>query len=79
MRIIFYTREDCHLCDVAERLLSATAPDMTPEWVDVDDDDDLEARYGARVPVLRREPGGAELAWPFDAVSLAAFLGRGEY
>lgn len=75
MRIIFYTRQDCHLCDVAERLLAQNAPDVVPEWIDVDEDEALDARYGVRVPVLRREPGGVELGWPFDAVSLRAFLG----
>ena len=38
----------------------------------IDDDAQLEARYGARVPVLR--DGDRELDWPFDAGALAAFL-----
>ena len=34
----------------------------------------LEAAYGARVPVLRREDTGAELDWPFDADAVRRFL-----
>ena len=36
----------------------------------------LQARYGERIPVLRREDTGAELDWPFTAGSVASFLGR---
>ena len=40
----------------------------------VGDDIALLARYGVRVPVLRLEPAGRELAWPFDARGLEEFL-----
>lgn len=71
--LILYTRDDCQLCDHAIALLaSAGAPDFESVWID--DDASLEARYGERVPVLRRDPTGAELDWPFDAARLAAFL-----
>ena len=36
-------------------------------------DDALEARYGIRVPVLRRGDG-AELDWPFDVEAVRAFV-----
>ena len=40
----------------------------------IDDDDALEARYGARVPVLRDSADGRELDWPFDPEALHAWL-----
>ncbi len=34
----------------------------------------LEREYGSRTPVLREEPSGRELAWPFDAWAVRRFL-----
>jgi hypothetical protein len=73
MRLILFQRDDCPLCDEAyERLLAAGVADFEPAWID--GDAALEARYGARVPVLRRERDGAELDWPFEAGPLREFL-----
>jgi hypothetical protein len=70
-----FQRDDCHLCDLAlDVLAQARFPDFTPVWID--EDDVLEARYGARVPVLRRGDG-AELDWPFDADAVRVFVGAG--
>jgi hypothetical protein len=38
----------------------------------IDDNETLEARFGARVPVLRDNTKSVELDWPFDAVVVAA-------
>jgi hypothetical protein len=40
----------------------------------VDDDPALEARYGARVPVLRDVRDGREMDWPFDADAVRGFV-----
>jgi hypothetical protein len=70
--LTLYQRDDCHLCDLALAVLAeARVPEFESAFID--DDDDLEARYGVRVPVLRRADG-AELDWPFDASGLARFL-----
>lgn len=64
-QLIVFQRDDCRLCDQALALLaSAHAPDFDSVWID--DDPVLEARYGARVPVLRNMTTGTELDWPFD-------------
>ncbi|WP_414498907.1 glutaredoxin family protein, partial [Stenotrophomonas maltophilia] len=66
--LTLFQRDDCHLCDMAlAELAKARAPEF--ESVFLDDQPALEARYGARVPVLRDETGGRELDWPFDAAS----------
>jgi hypothetical protein len=68
-----FQRDDCHLCDQALALLAeASFPEFTSVWID--DDETLEARYGARVPVLRRGDG-EELAWPFDVLAVRRFAG----
>ncbi|HEX5354277.1 MAG TPA: glutaredoxin family protein [Rhodanobacteraceae bacterium] len=72
--LILYQRDDCMLCDEAVELLArAQAPDFESVWID--NDSELEARYGERVPVLRDDNSGRELGWPFDAAVLRAFLG----
>ncbi|MFC7204573.1 glutaredoxin family protein [Haloferax namakaokahaiae] len=54
--ITIYTREVCHLCDVAEATIRDVAADEDVEidlsLVDVDADDDLRERYGERVPYV---------------------------
>ena len=73
--LILYQRDDCHLCDLAiEVLAQARAPEF--DSVFIDGDDALEARYGARVPVLRDDARGVELDWPFDARRVRDWLAR---
>ena len=73
MPLILYQRDDCHLCDLAlDVLAQARAPDFSSVFID--DDEALEARFGARVPVLRDTEANRELDWPFDAAKLRHFL-----
>lgn len=73
-RWVFYQRDDCQLCDDAIAILAqAHAPDFSSVWID--DDAELEAQYGMRVPVLRDASSGHELEWPFDADRVKEFLG----
>ena len=73
MRLRLFQRDDCPLCDEALAVLAAArTPAFESVWID--DDADLEARYGARVPVLRDEASDAELDWPFDAARVATFV-----
>ncbi len=71
--LVLYQRDDCPLCDVALAVLAgARAPEFDSAWID--GDDELERRYGDRVPVLRDERDGRELGWPFDVAAVRAFL-----
>ncbi|TKS53396.1 glutaredoxin family protein [Luteimonas yindakuii] len=68
-----FQRDHCPLCDQAlDVLAQARVPDFETVWID--DDAALEARYGARVPVLRGADG-RELDWPFDVQALRNFAG----
>ena len=72
--LLLFQRDDCKLCDEAVALLAAArAPEFESVWID--DDAELEARYGERVPVLRDEDSGRELDWPFDLGKLRTFIG----
>lgn len=64
-------RDDCALCDEAWEVLHAAGVRHF-EPVYIDGDAALEARFGARVPVLA--DGARELDWPFDAERLRDWL-----
>ena len=49
-RLRLISREDCHLCEIAQRDLDILG--VPYEVVDVDLDDDLRERYGELIPVL---------------------------
>lgn len=72
MSVTLYTTLGCHLCERARDMLLTVDPLLAIEAVDIAEDDDLIARYGERIPVLRR--GEQELAWPFGLLDVRAFL-----
>lgn len=73
MRLTLFQRDQCHLCDLAyEVMVAAGVPDFDPIWID--GDAALEAIYGIRIPVLRREDTTAELDWPFTPDAVKDFL-----
>lgn len=73
MQLILYQRDDCALCDEAlDVLAQAGVPDFASVFIG--DDEALEARFGARVPVLREERSQRELEWPFDNARLRGFI-----
>lgn len=73
-KLVLYQRDDCRLCDQALAVLAAArTPDFEDGWID--DSDELEARYGTRVPVLRDAASDRELDWPFDVEAVRAFVG----
>jgi hypothetical protein len=73
--LTLYSTGACHLCEVAEAMLAPWVQRGLLVCVeDISTSDALFARYGERIPVLRRRDTGAELDWPFDAARLAAFL-----
>ncbi len=60
VRVTIYSRQNCHLCetvrDMAQRL--QTELPFRLDYVDIETDRDLVARYGTRIPVVmvdRRE------------------------
>jgi hypothetical protein len=73
MHLILYQRDDCQLCDLAlDVLAQARVPEFTSVFID--DDAQLETRYGERVPVLRDDVSACELNWPFDAAAVQSWL-----
>ncbi len=70
-------RPSCLLCLEAEHALALAGVDDF-ERVDIERDDGLEARYGTRIPVLRRASDGAEMDWPFTPADVTALRVRDE-
>jgi hypothetical protein len=72
--LVLYGTSACHLCEQAEQLLLPwVGLGWQVEWVDIADDDALLERFGVSIPVLQRTDD-VQLAWPFDAETIALFL-----
>ncbi|MBP6514062.1 MAG: glutaredoxin family protein [Steroidobacteraceae bacterium] len=74
-RLVIYSREDCHLCDVmVEDLAAFLAPrGLGFELRDVDADPATARRWGLKVPVLTLD--GSTVCWGrLDEAKLAGLL-----
>ncbi len=71
---IFYTTEDCHLCELAEQeIVSALAGlDVQVEVIDIAESAELVAKYGEVIPVFYTE--NRVLNWPFDAAMVRELI-----
>lgn len=74
--LTFYTTAGCHLCEYAAEMLVHLKQhsDVTVNEIDIASDEVLVDRYGIRIPVVRREPDGEELGWPFSYEELANLI-----
>ena len=78
MRVTFYGKAGCHLCEDAHAALDrirAERDDLEVELVDISLDPRLFRAYGERIPVLAVE-GEDVLELGFDEDSLRRALGR---
>ena len=71
--VILYHTDACHLCDLAMALLQQAEVSYKAE--DICDSEELAARYGTRIPVIKQITTDRELGWPFDLKALQEFLG----
>ena len=76
--LYFYITENCELCEQAEQVLVRTPLDtpLPVDVVDISESEELVEQYGERIPVLRMEPQGKELNWPFTSDDVIEFLGN---
>lgn len=68
MQAELLTTEGCHLCDQALAVIQRAAPALQLTLTDIAEDDDLIARYGEKIPVLRM--ANTELCWPFGLLDV---------
>jgi hypothetical protein len=75
-KIILYSTLACHLCEIAEEIVSnrISGTDFLLTKVDIADDLELLKKYGVSIPVLYSEKINKELFWPFDSGCVDDFL-----
>ena len=75
-RVTLYSRPGCHLCDVAREVVERVCADLGEQYdeVSVDDDPQLQARFGEEVPVTFVD-GRQHDFWRVDEGRLRAALG----
>jgi len=73
--LIVFTREGCHLCDLAVSMVSEAG--LRWKEVDIDTDPELVREYGNHVPVLHHPGSGKELYFPFDVEQVRSLAGSG--
>jgi glutaredoxin len=72
-RVVLYGRAGCHLCEVLAGELARLGVPFSE--IDVDGDETLRARYGARVPVLAAADGRELAEGRIESAGLRARLG----
>ena len=75
LKIVVYTRQDCHLCDEALHLLAQNG--LIATTVDIDEDEKLVARYNQCVPVVTIN-GKERFRGRVNEMLLRRILARGE-
>jgi len=80
MRLFLYHTLGCHLCELAEAAVQQVldaAPALAKvqlEKIDIALDEQLLARYGTTIPVIKLEQVPDSLGWPFEPATVAAYL-----
>jgi glutaredoxin len=72
-KTVLYSRDGCHLCEVAEQMLVEHG--LRPEIINIDDDPTLVERFNTCVPVVEID-GKIRFRGRVDAVLLTRLLGR---
>jgi len=74
-RVIFYTRQGCHLCDEARPIVAQTCAEERTPWqeVDIDTVPGLALKYGEMAPVVTVD-GVEQGFWTIDADRLRLAL-----
>jgi hypothetical protein len=80
MRLFLYHTLGCHLCELAEAVVqqvldaSPSVEAVRVEKIDIALNEQLLARYGETIPVIRLEHAQTGLGWPFEPSAVAAYL-----
>lgn len=76
--IYLYSTLGCHLCELAHELIDPLLNNhaLVLKELDIAESDELIARYGVKIPVLKSPHHLDELCWPFDSDQVEKFLLR---
>ncbi len=75
MRLMLLGTSGCHLCEQAELIVNACVPEGV-DYVDIVEQEQWQALYAVRIPVLYDPETKQELGWPFDLAEVEDFVGR---
>lgn len=70
-QLILLGTSACHLCEQAEALLEQLA--ITYQKVDIAEQEQWQARYAIKIPVLLDTQTQQELCWPFTTDDIQNF------
>jgi Glutaredoxin-like domain (DUF836) len=73
MKVQYYTKEGCPLCDEGLAIL-CTFSGLEIEFIDIEEDPDVYGEFAVRIPVIRHMDGDTELGWPFDREDVEKFI-----
>jgi len=68
-KVILYSTEGCHLCELALDLLHQLQKPIEITIIEIGDNDDLVELYGTSIPVVEFT-NGQQLNWPFTLQEL---------
>lgn len=74
MRLILLGTAGCHLCEEAETLIKQALPTVEFEIIDIADQEQWQALYAVRIPVLLDLDSQKELAWRFNEENVIEFF-----
>jgi glutaredoxin len=71
-QLILLGTSACHLCEQAEALLEQLA--VTYQKIDIAEQEQWQARYAIKIPVLLGVQTEQELCWPFTIEDIQRFI-----
>jgi len=77
MRLLLLGTAGCHLCEQAEQIITNCLPnysELTIESIDIAEQEQWQAGYAIRIPVLYHPETKKDLGWPFELAQLSAFI-----
>ena len=77
MRLLLLGTSGCHLCEQAEHVINDCLPnysELTVEPIDIAEQEQWQADYAIRIPVLYHPETKKDLGWPFGPVQVNAFI-----
>lgn len=73
-KLVLYSTEGCHLCDVAKVRLQPFRQQIDYRVIDIVSDDDLVAQFATSIPVLGDLTTHRLLFWPFECKDIEEFI-----
>lgn len=76
LKITFYSKPDCHLCEDGRWMVSVAQEthNFEVEYCDITMNTTLTKRYSHRIPVLKQAHRADDLGWPFTPEDIIGWL-----